>query len=147
MRAESNLKLIQELLNAMQQHDIEKATSFYVEDCVIRIMPLKHPVHGRAGLAASWGMAWTSFPDQYYEEVNIFADDNQVFFEGIMGGTQKGPYFNIPPTGKHIAWPVAFNWRIDQGKIYEWRAYWDAAECLRQMGIIPLSTELPFPKN
>ena len=142
MTAEQNLAMIRELLEAMRQHDVEKATSYYAEDCVLDIVPLKETIYGRDNVAAALRMAWTAFPDQYYTEQNLFASDDYVLFEGVLGGTQKEKYVNIPPTGKHIAWRLAFIWRIVDGKVQELRSYWDAAYLLRETGIIPPSAQL-----
>ena len=144
MSADTNLALIRELLNTMRRHDVEKAITYYAEDCVVDIVPMKEPARGRDGLAGAWRMAWSAFPDQYYTEKSMLASDDHVLFEGVMGGTQKGPYMNIPPTGKHIAFRVAFIWLIVGGKVQEWHSYWDAADLLRQAGLIPQSTRLPL---
>lgn len=143
MSTEKNLELVKSLLDAMRAHDIRKGTSFYAEDSVLDMIPVQGVVQGPQGLAAAWGMAWTAFPDQYYREDNIFAYGDYVCFEGVMGGTQQGTYLGLPPTGKHMSVRVCFVWRIQDGKVKEWHSYWDAADLLRQMGIIPQSTSLP----
>jgi steroid delta-isomerase-like uncharacterized protein len=147
MPAKDNLAMVKELLDAMRRHDIKKGTSYYAEDCLVDIIALREVVRGRAGLASAWSMAWTAFPDQYYEEKNMFAQDDWVVFEGILGGTQTGRYLGFPPTGKHIAYRVAFIWRIEGGKVKEWHSYWDAADLLRQLGVIPENTSLPFRES
>ena len=147
MSTEQNLALIRELLDAMRAHDIERSTSYYAEDCVLDIIPVRDLIRGRDGLAGAWGMAWTAFPDQYYTEKNMFAQGDWVAFEGIMGGTNKGEYLGLPPTGKHISVPVSFTWRLVGGKVKEWHSYWDAADLLRQMSVIPQNTSLPLQKG
>ena len=144
MSAEENLALVKELLEAMRAHDIPKGTSYYAEDSILDMIPVRDVIRGPEGLAAAWGMAWTAFPDQTYEEENIFAYGDYVCFEGVMAGTQKGTYLGLAPTGKYISMRVAFIWRIEDGKVKEWHSYWDAADVLRKMGIIPQNTSLPF---
>ena len=147
MSAEENLALVRELLEAMRRHDVDQAVSYYVDDCVVDIAPMRSLVQGRGNLGRTWRMAWTAFPDQYYTERNMFAGGDYVLFEGVMGGTQKGTYMNIPSTGKHIAFPVAFIWRVVDGKVMEWHTYWDAADLLRQVDVIPESTKLPLGES
>ena len=147
MSATENLELVRELLEAMRQHDVERAISYYHEDCLLDIVPLQRPMRGRDRLAAAWGMAWSGCPDQYYTEKNMFATDDYVMFEGILGGTHTGTFHNIPATGKHVAHPVAFVWRIVDGKVKEWHSYWDAADMLRQLNVIPESTRLPLGED
>ena len=144
MSSERNLGIVKELLDVMRSHDIEKGVSYFTEDCVLDIIPVRGLILGHAGVSAAWGMAWTAFPDQYYTEENIFAYGDYVVFEGVFGGTQRGPYLNLPPTGKHMSVRVALVWRLEGGKVKEWRSYWDAADLLRQMGIIPDTTSLPI---
>ena len=59
MSTEKNLELVMELLDAMRAHDIRKGTSFYAEDSVLDMIPVRGVVRGPQGLAAAWGMAWT----------------------------------------------------------------------------------------
>ena len=144
MSSERNLAIVKELLDVMRSHDIEKGVSYFTEDCVLDIIPVRDLIRGHDGVAAAWGMAWTAFPDQYYTEDNIFAHGDYVAFEGVFGGTQKGTYLNVPPTGKHMSVRVALVWHFEGEKVKELRSYWDAADLLRQMGMIPEATSLPI---
>ena len=144
MSAEENLELVRGMLDAMRQHDIEKSASYYVEDCLVDIKALQRPIRGRDNLAATWRMAWSTTPDQYYTEKNLVAGGEYVLWEGILGGTHQGRYLNIPPTGKQYAFPVAFIWRVVDGKVLEWHSYWDSADLLRQLDVIPASVGLPL---
>ena len=131
MTARENLAMVKELLEAMRRHDVEKGISFYAEDCTLDMIASRNLIHGKDGLASAWTMSWAALPDQYYTENRMFATDEYVVFEGVMGGTHQGPYLNIPPTDKPVSVRVAFIWRIEGGKVKEWHSDWDAADLLR----------------
>ena len=54
-------------------------------------------------------------------------------------GTHDGEYHGIPPTGKQINIPVAYFYRIADGKIIEARGYSDSLMLLQQLGVGPSS--------
>ena len=98
MSAGENLALVRELLEAMRAHDIQKGVSYYAEDSVLDMIPVRGVIRGPKGLASAWGMAWTAFPDQYYKEANMFAYGG---LRGVRGRHGRDPERSLPGPATH----------------------------------------------
>ena len=55
--------------------------------------------------------------------------------ESILRGTQRGPLFGLPPTGREIALPMTIVFPIVNGRIMGERLYFDLATLARELGV------------
>ena len=81
------------------------------------------------------------FPDSGIEITNLFATEDQAVVEFIGRGTNTGPLHmptgDVPPTGRTIEMRFCDVYRIRNGKIVNYRSYYDALGFLQQLGLIP----------
>jgi steroid delta-isomerase-like uncharacterized protein len=78
-----------------------------------------------------------AFPDLRIDIEDTFAVDDKVVLRYTAHGTQTGPYYDIPPSGKAVAARGITIFGIMNGKIKtEWTEY-DRLGVLRQIGAIP----------
>lgn len=60
-----------------------------------------------------------AFPDAKWTAEEILADGDKVILRGSFHGTHKGQFFNIPPSGKEVTYPILAIYRIENGMIVE----------------------------
>lgn len=60
-----------------------------------------------------------AFPDAKWTLEEILADGDRVIGRWSFHGTHNGPFFNIPPSGKEVTYPILAIYRIEDGKIAE----------------------------
>lgn len=61
----------------------------------------------------------TAFPDAHWTLEQILSDQDQVVGRWTFQGTQNGPFFNIPPSGIVITYPIIAIYKIEDGMIAE----------------------------
>jgi steroid delta-isomerase-like uncharacterized protein len=101
------------------------------------------------GFAARGGEAvvgWMSpflaaFPGIHHEVLDVVEGDGAVAVEIRIAGTHTaplaGPGGAIPPTGREISFDAANVWRVRDGRITEYRIYFDQMGFMGQLGLIP----------
>jgi len=90
---------------------------------------------GPEGTKAIVQMVRSAFPDYWVKIDLIAAEADRVGARISQGGTHKGDFFGIPPTGKEVSWTEMAILRIGDGKIL---ATWfdsDIAGLMQQLGV------------
>jgi len=76
-------------------------------------------------------------PDLRIDIEDTFAKADKVVIRYTARGTQTGPFFDIPPTGKAFAVRGITVLKVSHGKVVtEWTEY-DRLGLLRQLGVVP----------
>jgi steroid delta-isomerase-like uncharacterized protein len=96
-----------------------------------------HPPPGPEGLKPIVEAIRAAFPDLHYVIEDVIATPTHVVARVRMQGTQTGPLFGAPPTGRRIDVRQINIERIEHGRIVEhWRVT-DELEMQRQLGLVP----------
>ncbi|AUV83672.1 ester cyclase [Salinigranum rubrum] len=77
-----------------------------------------------------------AFPDLEYTIEDVLAEGDRVAFRARMRGTHRGPFMGIEPTGETFEGEGIIIARIEDGKIAERWASFDALGMLRQLGLV-----------
>lgn len=137
-------KSLQDVLDAVNDHDLEHATSIQTDDFVSEdeaaaaagLHP--SPLFGREAYKTFCvSIFMEAFPDVKLTVVRNVIEGNTVATEGIFEGTHKGDFMGIPGTGKRIAVPFGQVSEFKDGKYDKLRLYWDLATIVRQIGVVP----------
>lgn len=82
-----------------------------------------------------------AFPDNEVRVIDIFEDGGTAIlraeFQGTHTQTMHAPDQTIPATGRRVNIPFVTVDRIVEGKITEFALYFDRAELLGQVGLLP----------
>ena len=82
-----------------------------------------------------------AFPDNQVRVVTIVEEGDmsvlEAVFEGTHTGTLNAPGQSIPATGKRVSVPFVNVSKIDGGKLANFALYFDQAELLGQLGLMP----------
>jgi len=85
-----------------------------------------------------------AFPDNEVRVINIFEDGAtailQAEFQGTHTGTMNAPDQTIPATGRRVNIPFVTVDKFDGEKIAQFTLYFDRAELLGQLGLLPTPT-------
>jgi steroid delta-isomerase-like uncharacterized protein len=101
-------------------------------------------VGGPAGLKAFAREFRNAFPDWHSTVEEMVVEGDRVAERWTGRGTHKGELQGIPPTGKHVTVPGVVFYRIEGGKIVEFRGQFDTMSLMQQLGVIP-DPDTPAP--
>jgi ketosteroid isomerase-like protein len=85
-----NLILIEKMLAAFNNHDIEQMVEFLDEDALDYLPSQKEPLKGRAAIQKDNEEFISLMPDDHFEITHLFGQDDWICAEGIITGTNKG---------------------------------------------------------
>ena len=60
-----------------------------------------------------------AFPDAHWTLEDLLADGDKVIGRWTFRGVHDGPFFNIPPSGKQVTYPIIGIYRVANGRIAE----------------------------
>jgi steroid delta-isomerase-like uncharacterized protein len=95
------------------------------------------PHRGPEGMAASVAAYLRAFPDLYFTVDDVVIEGERVVQVWRAHATHRGPWLNIPASGRFIQVRGASLLTFRDG--YLWRALyiWDMAGLLRAIGLLP----------
>jgi steroid delta-isomerase-like uncharacterized protein len=115
-----------------------------VTDDVVWFDPaLPQPARGKAAVRTFMEDSWRSFPDLRFSEPDppfLVEQGDRVAWAWRMRGTFCGAPIDPPgfaPTGRTMDVPGIDEWVMRDGRIAHYRAYYDANDLARQLGIVP----------
>ena len=91
---------------------------------------------GIPGLKAIAQHLRAGFPDFQVAVEDAIAEGDQVALRLLVGGTQTGQVFDIPPTGKQARWAEMHIMRVENGLMVE---HWDLLDLMsmrQQLGAL-----------
>lgn len=104
-------------------------------------VPGGSPGTGPDGLEQLYTVWNDAFPDNAAEILTILAESDTAALEGRLTGTHTGtmraPSGDIPPTGRRVTVTYALVVRAAGGRLVSYHLYFDPAELLTQLGVMP----------
>jgi steroid delta-isomerase-like uncharacterized protein len=76
----------------------------------------------------------TAFPDQRHDDLRLHHADDVVIVEFDLLGTNDGPFYGRPPTGRAFRVPVVALFFFEGDRIVNERVYFDSASLVTQIG-------------
>lgn len=134
-------KIAEKLQAAWDNYDMAALVQLYAEDATMIMPGEPEPIKGREAIQKNQEAFLHAMPDFKMEFPLILYSGNYIVFEGVAQGTFTGPLASpegdIPPTGKIVKVRFAFIAKVNaDGLIEADRTYYDAADFMRQLGII-----------
>jgi steroid delta-isomerase-like uncharacterized protein len=128
-------------LDAWNAHDGAAVARCMADDAVYEDVALGRVLHGRSEIAAFVAEATKSSSDFRFETVSLFTAGCDYANEWIMTGTNDRELPGVPATGRSFHVRGASIGRLDaSGRILENRDYYNLAELLTQLGLLPTVT-------
>jgi steroid delta-isomerase-like uncharacterized protein len=114
------------------------------DDAVYEDVALGRVLHGPSEIASFVEEATKSSSDFRFEEVSLFTAGNDYANEWVMLGTNDRARPGAPATGRSFRVRGASIGRLDaSGRIIENRDYYNLAELLTQLGLLPPAPTQP----
>ena len=136
-QAERNWETLKGHLEAEYSCDLEGTLAGLTEDCVFEIVPLGLTARGKAEVAEVYRARFRDFPDLHTDVTRKIIGDDGIVLEGISSATAKGSFFGLPARGQSVRLPIVIVIPFRDGKMLGERAYFDAYELRRQLGLLP----------
>ncbi|MFJ3657557.1 ester cyclase [Streptomyces nigra] len=130
------------LTAAITTADSAAIAEVYAKDAVA-VTPDGGELHGRDDITAYWRQMSQALPDGTYESVHAYEVGDTAIDEGVFHGHNTGPIQlatgeTLPATQKEIRIRgVDFAKVDDEGRIVDYRLYFDEMEFLGQLGLLP----------
>jgi steroid delta-isomerase-like uncharacterized protein len=125
-------------LAAWNAHDSAAVARHMADDAVYEDVALGRVLHGPSEIAAFVEEATRSSSDFRFENVSLFTAANDYANEWIMLGTNDRAVGGVPATGRSFRVRGASVGRLDtNGRIIENRDYYNLADLLTQLGVMP----------
>jgi steroid delta-isomerase-like uncharacterized protein len=77
-----------------------------------------------------------AFPDGHTQVDDLIAADDKVVLRWTDGGTHRGPFLGVAPTGKRVSLTGVDIYRIEHGKIVEYWCSEDIYGLMAQLGVV-----------
>jgi steroid delta-isomerase-like uncharacterized protein len=135
-RIAHNIKLVQEMYEALNTKDYEAHHRYWHEDMIWHGPPGLGELHGlEAFKRGCLDPIYGAFPDYHAVNEIEFADENWVAATGIVTGTHLGPYLGLEPTGRTIRMRFSDFWSVRDGKLKDNWVMIDNVDVLKQLGV------------
>lgn len=121
----SPVKVAEEMVKAWNDLNVDKIVDMFAEDGVLHSVMVA-PIKGRKALRDHLGPFLVGATRLELKLKNVAVVGNTVFLERIDDFDYKG---------KHGAVPVVGVLDIKNGKVQEWREYYDRASLMKEMGL------------
>ncbi len=136
--------------DAWNSHDVTALVGLMTDDVVYIDVTLGERAQGTAAVKKFIGSVETDFSTDYRFELGDIttAGEDAYAFEWTMSGTNNraDTARGLPATGRPFRLPGVSIGRLRDGKIVENRDYWNLADYLMQVGLMPApETAAPVP--
>jgi predicted ester cyclase len=131
---------VEQTIAAINAHDLEAAARLSAPDSVLTA-PGDMTVKGPQAIK-EFNRNWiTAFPDAKIETRALFAQGDQVAFQGQFVGTHDGtlktPMGDVPATGKKVRGDFVELFEIDRGLVKKAHLMFDQVQLMTQLGMAP----------
>lgn len=119
MQSEENKEVVRRLGRVINSGNLEEIDEVLAPDYVRHDPnPLLEDV-GRQEYKEAFTQLMKAFPDAAWTIEELLSDGDRVVGRWSFRGTHNGPFFNIPPSGKVVSYPILAIYRIEDGMIAE----------------------------
>ncbi|MEU9915077.1 ester cyclase [Streptomyces sp. NPDC051001] len=138
-------EVMDRLTEALTTHpDIKAVGELYAEDAVA-YTPDEGEIHGRDNIVEYWRQMTDAVPDSTFETLHSYEAGDTAIDEGIFSGRNTGPIQlptgeSLPATQKDVRIRGVDIATVRDGRIVDYRLYFDEMEFLGQLGLLPDET-------
>lgn len=135
-------EVMDRLTDALTTHpDLKVIAELYAEDAVART-PDEGEIRGRDNIVAYWRQMTEAVPEATFESLHAYEAGDTAIDEGVFSGRNTGPIQlptggTLPATQKEVRIRGVDIATVKDGRIVDYRLYFDEMEFLGQLGLLP----------
>jgi steroid delta-isomerase-like uncharacterized protein len=134
---EETLRLVRDLLEAWNDHDVERIKTFYAPEYEGVDVGQASTQRGPQSVARLVKRYLQAFPDLRFVGDDVVVQGNRAVLVWTARGTHGGELMRIPPTRHDIAVRGTSVLTVENGKVTRGLYIWDVAGLLRSIGLLP----------
>lgn len=138
MKREDQIKIIDDFISAMNDHDVEKMGRLCTEGIVADEVAEAEPFIGIGAFKQAYLDVFQGYPDCVAEALETFVDGDTVISQVRWYATNSGVFRGAEPTHKKVDLRIAYFFSLKDGKIDRITEYYDLASILTQQGQLEL---------
>jgi hypothetical protein len=135
MSAEENKALVRRFFGELNAGNLDGLDTLLAVE--FRLHFDSFPVLDRAGAQEVYAAFLAAFPGIQHEICDLIAEGDRVASRVTVGGTHRGEYQGIPPTGRTISFGAINIHRCAAGMVTEQWVSSDSLSMLQQLGGVP----------
>jgi steroid delta-isomerase-like uncharacterized protein len=132
MTLDANKALVRRLYEAMNQRTFDVFDEVLAPDYVHRSSP-EYQFNRQQFKESTINFGLAAFSDLHVTLDELIAEDDTVMARWTQRGTHRGPFLDMPPTGKQVSYSGINIFRIANGQIVEDTPYWDFNAVIQQL--------------
>lgn len=129
--------LVTDWTDALNRRDIDAAVSYWHESCVFTNAGTMQRFEGLTGLRQDHEQLFSMFSDVHITKTNLLVVENACATEWVMTGVHTGDAPGAPATDRPFRIHGAGVGTVRDGKIHTASEYYNLAEFLNQVGLLP----------
>ena len=135
-------EVMDRLTDALTTHpDLKVIAELYAEDAVAQT-PDEGEIRGRDNIVEYWRQMTDAVPEATFESLHAYEAGDTAIDEGFFSGRNTGPIQlptgeTLPATQKEVRIRGVDIATVKDGRIVDYRLYFDEMEFLGQLGLLP----------
>ena len=135
-RLAARVALVEEHIRLENAHDLDGVLRTFGNAARYDDEAWGEHYEGPAGVRSFYEQLMKALPDLEITVQSRHVTDDAVVVEVVIRGTQLGPWRGLPPTGRHVEFPLCGVYTFDHNnRLAGERIYYDRATVLRQVGV------------
>ncbi|MFF4034691.1 ester cyclase [Streptomyces sviceus] len=137
-------EVMDRLTEAVTHPDLKVIADLYAQDAVA-VTPDEGEIRGRDDIVEYWRQMTEMVPDGTFETLHAYESGDTAIDEGVFSGRNTGPIRlptgeTLPATQKEFRVRGVDIATVKDGRIVDYRLYFDEMEFLGQLGLLPDET-------
>ncbi len=141
MSVQSNIELDEEMVAAINAHDIDRYLEHVADNIVSSNLSMPEPTQGKEAVRQFWEGAFAAFSDYAIVVKHRTVTEDTIVTEINFGGAHDGPLHlgpdqTLPATGHKISVEGIYVNTVRDGKVVESRQYPNMLGMMSQLGLM-----------
>lgn len=126
-----NERIVRELLDALNRHDIDAYLEYYADDATL--IEYSGRRIDKESIRKTMSNAFVAFPDLEYIFERMVSQGNVVVVESTGRGTHEGEYHGLPATNNKFELPRVTIYDFENGKVKQVKTYANIQRLMQQL--------------
>lgn len=137
MTEQDNLRIVHELVDAINAHDADAFVK-HLDTSFVQEAETTGKLHGPGSARQRLNMMFQAFPDLAVNIEHAMASGNRVVMQLHYSGTNQASFAGIAPTHKTVTWRACVVNELRSGKAVHARIYSDNLTMFGQLGVVQI---------